>query len=153
NSGTAQVLFAYDAKQNQLGQGSPSMAIDVSAGATYFVKVSQSRGFNSGYGLVLGTSIQPLQPTPVPPANRSGTLLQGTLPPSGTIQAGSIGAPGQVDLFSFRAVATGRLTIEQDAAPGGLLDSDLSVRDTFGALIAHNDDGGGSNDLDSRATV
>jgi hypothetical protein len=61
-------------------------------------------------------------------------------------QPGTIATSGQVDFYQFVAQRSGQLAIQQHAAPGGSLDSLLTVYDSTQTEIVQDDDGGGGHD-------
>jgi hypothetical protein len=146
-------LYAYD-QQNRLlgsdddgGEGLNSrLDLDVVAGRQYRLRAAAYGRSTGAYQLLIRTT----------PADDHGetpaTATRLTLGPNGSgHQRGTIGQAGDVDMFTFTAPVSGRLTIRQQAVEGSRLDSFLYIYDSDGRLLGQNDDSDRS--LDSRAEI
>lgn len=149
-SGLDSFLYVYDSSGRLLGQNDDSgrslhscVEIEVTAGQQYFVKAA-------AYGRSVGTYQLTFRTEGLPADDHGNTLPTATVirPAStGSGQAtGVIERCGDVDLFTFTAPVSGRMTLRQSAASGSALDSYLYVYDRQGRLLGSNDDRAGSLD-------
>jgi hypothetical protein len=145
SSNLSSQLTVYDANQQEIAfndnsRDSPNseITLDVTAGQTYFLQAAGFLDSTGGYALVL-TPLGPLPPADDIGdtfANAHTIALNGD--GSGT-QLGTIAVPGETDYFQFVAPATGGLTLREDPAAGGGLDTMLTVFDSAGNQIGFND--------------
>jgi hypothetical protein len=108
--------------------------IVAAAGRTYYARAAGFGGSTGVYALTItpddfGDDLASAQPLAFPAA---GPL----------VQAGTIDAPRDVDVFAFVAPADGGVTLRQQAAFGSGLDSLTTVFDAAGRPLAFDDDGG-----------
>ncbi len=136
------LMTVYDDAQDPIGTSDDFLLDDltsvsqlrfpVAAGQTYVIRAG---GFGSSTGPFL------LSFTPDAAGDTPQTATPLDLSPDGSLQqSGTIEAPGEVDDYSFVAPITGEMTVQQDAAPGSLLDSRLTILDSSRNLIAFDDD-------------
>jgi hypothetical protein len=123
--------------------------LPVVAGKTYYIKATSAGASTGAYFLAISPAINqvgdqigdmfpvvdprhPIQPVPVQeiPLSTAGT---GTQP-------GVIDMPGDLDAFQFTATVTGLMTVQQQAAAGSSLDSQLFAFDQFRQPLANNND-------------
>ena len=111
------------------------IAIDLVAGQRIFLEVSGAFPTTGGYELEIRPVTDDFDDT-TDAATQLSVVANSTL-----AQPGEIEVPGDVDVFEIVAPATGRMTLQLNAA-GSLLDPTLVVYDEGGAEIAEDDDSG-----------
>jgi hypothetical protein len=149
------LLSVYNANQQLVARNDDDgtslnsrVVINVTAGATYFVKAA-------GYGRSTGAYQATFATTPVAKDDYGNTLTQATLVVLSTsgagTQSGRVEQAGDVDMFSIVATVSGQMAVSQSAASGSRLDSYLYVYDAAGQLLARSDDDGST--VNSRVEI
>src|SRR5262249_38573126 len=112
----------------------------ITAGATYYIEAAGAGSSAGAYTLTLAPVVDDFpndfnHAFPIPlGADDTAT------------QPGTIDLPGDADVFTFTASATGPLVIRQERAPGSTVDSNLSVYDSRQVFLQSSDNGGGGKD-------
>jgi hypothetical protein len=151
-------LFAFDSSRQPLasnndfyGTYNSLVQFNVAAGQTYFLKAGAYGASTGAYILTLSSA-----PQSSAPGHSFATAIMLAVSSSGpTRQADQIVATGDALVYQFIAPTSGLLTVRQQAASGSPLDSFLYAFDGsqpvnnfdgLQALLASNDDSGGSLD-------
>lgn len=149
-------VYVYSAKQQLLAQNDDNgssinslVQINVVAGTTYYVKAAGYLQTVGAYTVQFDTSVIG--------DDFANTFAQATkikLSTSGAgTQAGKIDPAGDVDMFSFVAPVTGKMTIQELAATGSKVDPYLYVYSANQQPLAQDDDGAGGVNSQVRINV
>jgi formylmethanofuran dehydrogenase subunit C len=139
-SGLDSLLTVLDADGQQIASNDDSggslnstVSFATVAGQTYYLVAGGSAGSTGGYVIAVapylseaGSTFATAQTLPLAPAE-------------GTRQQGTIGLPGEADMYQFVAPVSGTLVIRQQATSDSNLDSSLTVFDGSQKAIAYND--------------
>lgn len=136
-NGSREVLASDD---NGGGGTNSRVTIDVTAGATYYLKATAHGSSTGAYILRFSTATGGSDDFP----NTFSAARQITLASNGSgSQNGSIERSGDVDMFRIVAPVSGTMTITQSARSGSSLDSLVTVYNASQSQIASDDDSGG----------
>jgi hypothetical protein len=138
-------LSVYDATQTLLamnnhfdGTTNSEVVIQVAVGKSYFIKAAAMGNGTGVYFLSLAHD---------DPADSLAQAQPLSLAADGTAtQTGAVLAFGDSDFFSFVAPHNGTMIVQEEAAPGSTLDSQLTAYDASFHPITFNDDSNGSLD-------
>jgi len=150
-------LYVYNSAQRRLasndddGQSVNSLVtINVTAGATYYVRAGGYRTSTGAYTLQFGTAGTA---TADDVGNTFALATPMSLSGSGAgSRTGTIEQAGDVDMFRFVAPMSGRMSIRQSSTGGGV-DPFLYVYNSGQQLMAYNDDADGLTSWDSLVEI